>query len=262
VAEVELLGDGGDARILLAAPLTRDELDAAVEPTVVTVAEWDRRARDVRVQRETRIGAIVLKASPVDDPTAAGLALVDGVRVEGLTLLPRLDDASALRSRIAFCRRHLGDEWPDLGDDALLVRLDEWLLPALTSARARRRSDLTRVDVVGALRHLVPWSQLARLDDLAPTHVTTAKGSRRGVDYTGDDPSVALRIQDAFGWYETPKLAGGRVPLVVSLLSPANRPVQVTRDLAGFWRGSYKEVRAELRGRYPKHAWPEDPTKP
>ncbi len=260
VAEVELLGEGGDARILLAAPITREELDHAIEPSVITVAEWDRRTRDVRVQRETRIGAIVLKASPVDDRDGARHALVEGVRVEGLALLPRLDDATAFRARISFCRTHLGAEWPDFRDDALLERLDEWLHPALVNAGARRRADLGRVDVTGALRHLVPWSLLARLDELAPTHVTTAKGGRRAVDYTGDDPSVSLRIQDAFGWYDTPKLAGGRVPLVVSLLSPANRPVQVTRDLAGFWRGSYKEVRAELRGRYPKHAWPEDPT--
>ena len=260
VAEVELLGDGGDARILLAAPITREELDLAIEPTTATVAQWDRRTRDVRVQRERRIGAIVLKASPFDDPDAARHALVDGVRIEGLALLPRLDDASTFRERVAFCRGHIGEEWPDLSDDALLEHLDEWLHPALVSAGARRRADLARVDLLHAIRAMVPWSLLTLLDQLAPTHVTTAKGTRKPVDYSGDDPSISLRIQDAFGWYETPKLAGGRVPLVVALLSPANRPVQVTRDLAGFWRGSYKEVRAELRGRYPKHAWPEDPT--
>jgi ATP-dependent helicase HrpB len=126
----------------------------------------------------------------------------------------------------------------------------------------RRRADLARVDVASAIRTLVPWSLLARLEELAPTHVTTAKGARKPIDYSGDDPTVSLRIQDAFGWHDTPAIAGGRVPLVVTLLSPAGRPVQVTRDLDGFWRGSYKAVRAELRGRYPKHNWPEDPTDP
>ncbi len=260
VAEIELTNDGGDARILLAAPLSRSELDQVVQPVDEVVATWDRRARDVRVQRETRIGAIVLKASPIDDPDGARRALVRGVHAEGLTLLPRLAEAAPLRARVAFCRTYLGEEWPDLGDDALLARLDEWLLPELIRHDVRRSSGLSRVDVVAALGHLVPRKLATRLDELAPTHVSTAKSQRRVVDYSGTNPMVSLRLQDAFGWHDTPLLAGGRVPIVVALLSPAGRPVQVTSDLAGFWRGSYAQVRAELRGRYPKHAWPDDPT--
>ena len=260
VAEIELTNDGGDARILLAAPLSRRELDQVVQPVDEVVATWDRRTRDVRVQRETRIGAIVLKASPIDDADGARRALVRGVLAEGLTLLPRLADAAPLRARVAFCRTHLGEDWPDLGDDALLARLDEWLLPELIRHDVRRSSRLSRIDVVAALGHLVPWKLATRLDQLAPTHVSTAKGQRRTIDYSGANPLVSLRLQDAFGWHDTPRLAGGRVPIVVALLSPAGRPVQVTSDLAGFWRGSYAQVRAELRGRYPKHAWPDDPT--
>ncbi len=259
VAEIELTNDGGDARILLAAPLSRSELDQVVQPVDEVVATWDRRARDVRVQRETRIGAILLKASPIDDPDGARRALVRGVHAEGLTLLPRLAEAAPLRARVAFCRTHLGEDWPDLGDNALLARLDEWLLPELIRHDVRRTSGLARVDVVAALGHLVHRKLAARLDALAPTHVSTAKGQRRAIDYSGAHPMVSLRLQDAFGWHDTPRLADGRVPIVVALLSPAGRPVQVTSDLAGFWRGSYAQVRAELRGRYPKHAWPDDP---
>jgi ATP-dependent helicase HrpB len=249
-----------DLRIVLAAPIDRAELERLVAPVEATVAEWDHRAGEVRVERVTRYGAIVLKASPVDDRPAARRALLDGVRSSGLALLPRLGDAASLRARVAFCRTHLGPEWPDLGEAALVEALDDWLAPELARLDARRRSDLARVDVVRALRTLLPWALAARLDELAPTDLVTPKGRHRAIDYTSPNPTVSLRLQDAFGWHDTPRLAGGRVPLVVALLSPAGRPVQVTADLAGFWRGSYAQVRAELRGRYPKHAWPEDPS--
>jgi ATP-dependent helicase HrpB len=254
-------GDSVDLPITLAAPIGRDDVERIASAGECTVAEWDRRARDVRVERQTRIGAIVVKAAPVADRDAARRALVAGVRVEGLSLLPRAVEAAALRARVAFCRTHLGDEWPDLSDDALLASLDDWLSPELVRVDARRRADLARVDVTRALATLLPWALAARLDELAPTHLVTPKGRRRDIDYTGPQPTVSVRLQDAFGWHDTPRLAGGRVPLVVALLSPADRPVQVTADLAGFWRGSYAQVRAELRGRYPKHAWPEDPTR-
>jgi ATP-dependent helicase HrpB len=254
-------GDAVDLPITLAAPIERADAERVATAEERTVAEWDRRARDVRVERQTRIGAIVLKAAPVDDRDAARRALVEGVRVEGLGLLHRIAETTTLRARVAFCRTHLGDTWPDLSDAALLSSLDDWLLPELVRVDARRRADLARVDVARALGVLLPWSLAARLDELAPTHLVTPKGRRRDIDYTGPQPTVSVRLQDAFGWHDTPRLAGGRVPLVVALLSPADRPVQVTADLAGFWRGSYAQVRAELRGRYPKHAWPEDPTR-
>ena len=262
VADIEVPVDGGDAPIRLAAPLTERDLESLGGVDDVIIREWDRRARDVRIASERRIGHIVLSSSPIDDRDAALDALVEGVRIEGLGLLPRRDEAAALRDRVAFCRRHLGDEWPDLGDEALAERLDEWLRPALVVLGARRAKDLARLDVGAAIRQLLPWSLRARLDDLAPTHVATPNGRQRTVDYTNDDPVVSVRLQDTFGWRDTPRLAGGRVPIVLSLLSPADRPVQITRDLAGFWTGSYAQVRAELRGRYPKHRWPEDPTSP
>lgn len=260
IADLEVRPDGGDAPILLAAPITERDAETLGGVRTEIVREWDRRTRDVRVARERRIGAIVLASSPVDDRDAAQDALLAGVRAEGLALLPRLDEATPLRARLAFCRRHLGADWPAVDDDALLGRLDDWLRPALVRIDARRARDLGRVDVAGAVTHLVAWSLTTRLEELAPTHVTTPNGRRRAVDYTGDDPVVSVRLQDAFGWHATPRLAGGRVPIVISLLSPADRPVQITRDLAGFWAGSYAQVRAEMRGRYPKHRWPEDPT--
>ena len=273
VADVEWNSDGGgDARILLAAPISRDEVERVVVPTTELRATWDRRAHDVRVQRETRIGAIVLKAIPVNDRAAAQRALLDGVRIEGLSLLPRLDAATALRARVAFCRahdrndeqnQHGGDDdestWPDLGDDTLTATLDAWLAPELVRVDAQRRVDLARVDVVSAIGALIGWRSLARLDRFAPTFVTTAKLTRRSVDYTGAQPMVTVRLQDALGWADTPRVGEGRVPVTVTLLSPANRPVQVTSDLAGFWRGSYAQVRADMRGRYPKHFWPAQP---
>ena len=260
IADLEVRPDGGDAPILLAAPITDRDAETLGGVRTEIVREWDRRTREVRVARERRIGAIVLATSPVDDRDAAQDALLAGVRAEGLELLPRLGEATPLRARLAFCRRHLGTDWPAVDDEALLDRLDEWLRPALVRLDARRARDLGRVDVASAVGHLVPWSLAGRLEELAPTHVTTPNGRRRTVDYTGDDPVVSVRLQDAFGWHATPRLAGGRVPIVISLLSPADRPVQITRDLAGFWAGSYAQVRAEMRGRYPKHKWPEDPT--
>jgi ATP-dependent helicase HrpB len=262
VAELELYGREDDARILLAAPITRAEIDRVVEQRTEPDVGWDHRAKEVHMQLATRIGAIVLHSSPLDDPQLAVFGLLAGVKAEGLRLLPRLGSADALRARVAFCRTYLGHDWPDLADGTLLECLEDWLLPVLWSTGARRRADLKRVDVAAAVRTLVPAALLAQLDTLAPTHVVTAKGARKPVDYSSGDPTVSLRVQDAFGWHDTPAVAGGRVPLVVTLLSPADRPVQVTRDLEGFWRGSYRAVRAELRGRYPKHAWPEDPTRP
>jgi ATP-dependent helicase HrpB len=260
IADLDLRAEGGDARVQLAAALATDELDLALggQITEIEVVEWDRQRRDVRSVHERRLGAIVLSAQPITSSTATSAALLDGVRIEGLSLLPRWSATEALRGRVAFCRRTLGDEWPDLADEALLGDLDTWLAPWL--AGAARRRDLERVDVAAAVRALLPPRLAARLDVLAPRQVTLPNGRVRPIDYTGEHAAVSLRLQDAFGWTDTPRIADGRVPLVLHLLSPAGRPVQITSDLAGFWRGSYAQVRAEMRGRYPKHPWPEDPT--
>jgi ATP-dependent helicase HrpB len=258
IADLDLQPTGGDALVRLAAAIDREDVDqvAGRRITWVDTVAWDRRARDVRATSEERLGAIVLRSRELDRPDATS-ALLDGVRVEGLALLPRWQSAEGLRARLAFCRRALGDEWPDVSEDALLADLDHWLVPWLVGAAHRR--DLERVDVDAALRALVPRRLLARLDELAPRQVALPSGRTRPVDYTGENAVVSLRLQDAFGWRDTPRLAGGRVPVVLHLLSPAGRPVQITSDLDGFWRGSYAQVRAELRGRYPKHAWPEEP---
>jgi ATP-dependent helicase HrpB len=167
-------------------------------------------------------------------------------------------DAVVLRQRLAFLRLHLGEPWPDVSDDALHARVDEWLEPELS--RARRRGDLARIDAGQALGRLLPWAsgEATRLDELAPERMAVPSGSRIRIDY-GDpeQPVLAVKLQEMFGLHESPAVAG--VPLLVHLLSPAGRPAAVTADLASFWKDGYRGVRAELRGRYPKHPWPEDP---
>lgn len=163
-----------------------------------------------------------------------------------------------MRERLAFLQRELGAPWPDVSEDALLERTEQWLEPELS--RARRRSDLVRIDAGQALRRLLPWAtgEAGRLDELAPERIEVPSGSRVRVEYGGAQPVLAVKLQELFGLRETPRVAG--VPVLVHLLSPAGRPAAVTADLASFWRDGYRAVRAELRGRYPKHPWPEDPT--
>lgn len=192
------------------------------------------------------------------DPLLVRGALLEGLRQEGFGLLRWTPDALVLRQRLAFLRLHLGGPWPDVSDEALHARVDEWLEPEL--GRARRRADLARIDAGQALGRLLPWAtgEAARLDELAPERVAVPSGSRIRVDYADPErPVLAVKLQEMFGLTETPRVAG--VPLLVHLLSPAGRPAAVTADLASFWKDGYRGVRAELRGRYPKHPWPEDP---
>lgn len=164
-----------------------------------------------------------------------------------------------LRERLAFLHRTLGEPWPDMSDGALLARAEEWLEPELS--RARRRADLGRLDAGQALTRLLPWAsgEAARLDELAPERIEVPSGSRIRVEYGGAQPVLAVKLQEMFGLEGTPEVAG--VPVLIHLLSPAGRPAAVTADLANFWREGYRAVRAELRGRYPKHPWPEDPSR-
>ncbi|QIB46383.1 ATP-dependent helicase C-terminal domain-containing protein [Streptomyces aureoverticillatus] len=207
-----------------------------------------------------RLGAVELVVRPLRDPDPVLVreGLLEGLRREGLGLLRWDRDASALRDRLRFLRRHLGEPWPDVSDEVLLERADAWLEPEL--GRARRRADLGRIDAGQALTRLLPWAtgEAARLDSLAPERVEVPSGSRIRVDYADPErPVLAVKLQEMFGLQDTPRVAG--VPLLVHLLSPAGRPAAVTADLASFWRDGYRSVRAELRGRYPKHPWPEDP---
>ena len=192
----------------------------------------------------------------VDDDRVARV-LLEAIRTEESVVLVWPAAARALRERVAFARQ-LDERFPDLGDDALLGAMEQWLLPRLQGMR--RASDLARLDLVAVVADTMTWELRRELDRIAPTHVVVPTGSRIPVEYAQvEAPSISVRLQELFGLATTPAVGDGRVPLVLRLLSPAHRPVQVTRDLAGFWRTSYFDVRKDLRGRYPKHAWPEDP---
>jgi ATP-dependent helicase HrpB len=258
------LGGGAtqERRVLLAAPVSPDELleehGALIERTEELA--WDVDAGAVRARRVVRLGALVLEEAALRDPDPERVArvLLEQVRAAGLEALPWSDDARRLRERVAFAREWDGEGWPDVSDDALRDALDGWLLPHLVGMR--RWDDLRRLDLGALLLARVDWARRAALDHLAPTHQTVPSGSRVRIDYADPRaPVLAVRLQELFGLQETPRVAQGRVALVLHLLSPAHRPVQVTRDLAGFWRSSYFDVRRDLRGRYPRHHWPEDP---
>lgn len=259
VADVDRRPGQRDATIRSAAPL--DE-DLALEAAAARWREDDEVAwADGRVvaRRVTRLGAIELAAARLPEPPAerVGAAVREGLRQEGLDVLPWTDAARALRARMSFLHRALDRPWPDVSDEALAGSVETWLGPEL--ARIRGSRDLARVDVLTALRRLLPWPEAGRLDELAPERLVVPSGSSVRVDYGPEQPVLAVRLQETFGWADTPRLADGRVPVLVHLLSPARRPVAVTSDLGSFWQQGYPQVRAELRGRYPKHAWPEDP---
>ncbi|MGP4008923.1 ATP-dependent helicase HrpB [Streptomyces sp. 4N124] len=250
----------GHARVQLAAVVDEDRARSAAASLYSEGQEVHWADGDVVARRVERLGAIELAVRPLKspDPVLVRDALLDGLRQEGFGLLRWSPDAEALRQRLAFLRLHLGEPWPDVCDDALHARVEEWLEPELS--RARRRADLARIDAGAALARLLPWASgdAARLDELAPERITVPSGSRIRIDYANpEQPVLAVKLQEMFGLQESPSLAG--VPVLVHLLSPAGRPAAVTADLASFWRDGYKGVRAELRGRYPKHPWPEDP---
>ncbi|MFF5141033.1 ATP-dependent helicase HrpB [Streptomyces sp. NPDC013157] len=250
----------GHARVRLAAVVDEDTARSAAASLYAEDREVRWADGDVVARRVERLGAIELAVRPLRDadPALVRDALLDGLRREGLGLLRWTPDAVALRQRLAFLRLRLGEPWPDVSDEALHARVDEWLEPEL--GRARRRADLGRIDAGEALRRLLPWAggEAGRLDELAPERIAVPSGSRIRVDYGNpEQPVLAVKLQEMFGLQESPAVAG--VPVLVHLLSPAGRPAAVTADLASFWKDGYKGVRAELRGRYPKHPWPEDP---
>ncbi|MFF1699069.1 ATP-dependent helicase HrpB [Streptomyces sp. NPDC058257] len=252
----------GHARVLLGGHIDGDVARSAAaslysEGDEVAWADGDLVARHVE-----HLGAVELAVRPLRKP-APGLVregLLAGLREEGTALLHWSQGARELRERLAFLHRHLGAPWPDVSESALHARVDEWLEPELS--KARRRADLRRIDAGQALNRLLPWAtgEATRLDALAPERVAVPSGSRIRIDYSDpEQPVLAVKLQEMFGLAQTPRIADGGVPVLVHLLSPAGRPAAVTADLASFWRDGYRAVRAELRGRYPKHPWPEDP---
>ncbi|MFD4920645.1 ATP-dependent RNA helicase [Streptomyces goshikiensis] len=250
------------ARVRLGAVLDEDTARAAAAHLLASGDEVRWEDGDVAARATHRLGAIALAVRPLKnpDPALVRAALLEGLRSDGLGLLRWTPDARALRARLGFLHRTLGGAWPDVADDgALLARADDWLEPELS--RARRRADLARIDAGQALNRLLPWAigEAARLDELAPERIEVPSGSRIRLDYSAEhgQPVLAVKLQELFGLAETPRVAG--VPVLVHLLSPAGRPAAVTADLASFWQGGYLAVRAELRGRYPKHPWPQDP---
>ncbi|MGW6471599.1 ATP-dependent helicase HrpB [Streptomyces nigra] len=250
----------GHARVRLAAVIDEATARSAAASLHREGEEVHWADGDVVARRVERLGAIELAERPLPgaDPALVRAALLEGLRREGFGMLRWSPDAVVLRQRLAFLRLHRGDPWPDVSDEALHARVDEWLEPEL--GRARRRADLGRIDAGQALTRLLPWAtgEAGRLDELAPERVTVPSGSRIRVDYGDPErPVLAVKLQEMFGLDASPTVAG--VPLLVHLLSPAGRPAAVTADLASFWRDGYRGVRAELRGRYPKHPWPEDP---
>jgi ATP-dependent helicase HrpB len=240
------------ARIRQAVVIDEATARAALGTTTEDEITWrvppGERRGDVSARRVERLGAIELSATPLKDADVRD-AILHGLRTE--ELLTWTKQARDLRDRLAFCHRAIGAPWPSMDDLAGLA--DQWLEPELS--RARRRADVERIDVATALRRLIPWSE--RLDEVAPERIEVPTGSSVRLDYSGEQPVLAVKLQELFGWLETPRVAG--VPVLVHLLSPAGRPLAVTADLASFWREGYRHVRAEMRGRYPKHPWPEDP---
>ena len=257
----DLTGRAAAQRILAAAEVSRQEIEEELPGAVLREDQsfFDPASRQVRARRVTRLGAIVFEEQPLPRPggDAARAALAEGVRLLGLGALPFSKSALQLRERIAFLHRTIGAPWPDVSDQALLASLDDWFLPFQTDVRGIDSIDPGSLHE--GLTSLVLHELRRDLDRLAPTHFESPAGNRHPVDYSGADPLVSVRVQELFGLKAHPAIGGGRIPLTLELTSPAHRPIQTTRDLPGFWAGSWRDVRAEMRGRYPKHPWPENP---
>lgn len=252
-----------DARILLALPL---EIDVLMQtcPELLQQSdtiEWDETQGTLKALRRSRIGQLTVKVQPLAKPSEAELhqAMLNGIRDKGLSMLNWTPEAEQFRLRLHCAATWLPEyDWPAVDEDSLLATLETWLLPHMSGVHSLRA--LKALNVGQALRGLLDWSMLQRLDSELPAHYTVPTGSRIAIRYHEDNPpALAVRMQEMFGEARTPTIAQGRVPLVLELLSPAQRPLQVTSDLSAFWQGSYREVQKEMKGRYPKHVWPDDP---
>jgi ATP-dependent helicase HrpB len=261
LAVAELMGKAGQSRILLAAPITLAEIETRFADRIESREDvvFDKASAALRGRRSRRLGAVVLneQAAPIgSDEKTAGI-LAEGIKQLGLDRLPWTKPLLQWRDRAMFLRRAEGEEWPDLSDAALANDLD-WLTPFLLGKTSL--GQFSSGELAAALEAMLPHALQRRIEGEAPTHFTAPTGSRVPIDYTEEGPKISIRVQELFGLDRHPAIAGGKVPLIIELLSPAQRPVQVTRDLPSFWRGSYAAVKSEMRGRYPKHPWPDNPT--
>ncbi len=263
IVALELDGDRRDARIFRAAAYDATTLFEQYGPQIrrETTVRWDARREAVIAAQKERLGLLSVRRSPIQqpDPDAVRRALIRGIRQTGITCLPWTPALRQWQARALFVGRFAAKEegWPDFSDEGLLAHLEDWLGPFLGGIT--QLAALSRIALKGALGGALTWDQTRRLNTWAPTHLTVPSGSRIPIDYLGHQPVLAVRLQEMFGATQTPAIAGGRQPLLLHLLSPAGRPVQITQDMAGFWTGSYPEVKKELQGRYPKHYWPDDP---
>jgi ATP-dependent helicase HrpB len=262
IAVAELTGTAAQGRILLAAPITQAEIEQHFAEHIETADEisFDRGAMALRARRKKKLHAITLSEAPLALAPSAETAsvLADGLIAAGIDKLPWSNALKQWRDRVMFLRKAEGAPWPDLSDEALAAEREQWLVPALFQKTALK--DFSAADLSQAVMALLPWELRARLEREAPTHFEAPTGTLVPIDYEAEQgPTIAVRLQELFGLNTHPSIAKGAVPLVLELLSPAQRPVQVTRDLPGFWSGSYAAVRSDLRGRYPRHPWPEDP---
>ncbi len=257
----DLTGRAAQGRILAAADVSRADIEAELPGEIRTDDQtfFDRQSRQVRARRATRLGAIVFEEAPLPRPSGEAVvrALAQGLQELGLDQLPFSKEALQLRERIGFLHRTIGEPWPDMSDEALLDRMEDWFIPFQMDARGL--SDISASGLSNGLMALVPHDLQRDLARLAPTHFEAPTGQRHPIQYDGEEPTLTIRVQELFGLKQHPAVAGGRLPLLLELTSPAHRPIQTTRDLPGFWAGSWKDVRADMRGRYPRHPWPEKP---
>lgn len=258
----ELDDAGTEGRIRLAAGISLTEIESCLSDhlTAEEAVEWDSNAQSVRARRRVRLGAIVISEVPLGrpDPEAVADKLIQGIRQKGFSALPLSKNAHSLLGRMRLMSLSGSSQWPDVSEEALLESLDHWLRPHLYGMKSL--SDLSKLPMAQIIGDMMTWNQARELDEQVPTHIQVPSGSRIPVDYSEPgSPVLAVRLQELFGWKETPRLVNGRLPLTLHLLSPSQRPVQVTKDLASFWENGYFEVKKDLKGRYPKHYWPDNP---
>ena len=259
VASIDRAPASRHARILAAVPLSEEDALAAGTALLTTRTQASIDKGALNASRTRTLGAIPLKAAPASSLSEeeATALVAEHLAAHGLGDLGWGKEASSLRERMRVLHEVLGDPWPDVSDEALARTADQWLIP--WAKRLANGGSLSKVSMLDALRSMLPWPDAARLDELAPEKMPIPSGGTRPIDWSGAHPVLTLRVQQAFGWTDTPRLVDGRVPLVLHLTDPAGRPAAVTSDLTSFWAGPYRDVRAQLRGRYPKHPWPEDP---